>query len=335
MRSKIILILAALFAVSPFSERTLVGAEHLFPEDSNMVAVFNLREIFSSRAYRRTFAKFLLQGLKEDGVEKVFYQKLKQAQRLWVIHNPTVVKNAQPPLPTIMIEGEFDSEKMKALAKKHSKETFTYKEHTVYRMPVPKRNKFYHGIVLGNNFVVLANSKKQAEAILDRSSKNNKTIFQDKLFAKLYGQRKLQSGLFAVVGSDCIVGGEQTGTTVNGKLKITSSRVLKLEETTGLKAIQVRVDLDLKVHGKITMVAATKEKAEMILQSIKEGIQTLKREKKSPHLLKALDSVRLSTKGPIITMEIDGSAQGIVDLFSSRSSKKPRDVDPKSGETDT
>jgi hypothetical protein len=191
--------------------------------------------------------------------------------------------------------------------------------------------------VLDKGHVVLAARKEQVEAALDKAAGKTKTTLNSKALAEMLAGINPEDSLSVIATGDTVVGGSYSVKDVNGK-RVTSSRVITLAKSAGIQALTAVATVKNEVRVKVTMKAASADKASEIEKLITNGLKAFaaRSGKDFPHLAKALKGIQMLRNESTLTLKGQGPGEAVRDLFvgmfwPKSSSRPPKDQPVEKG----
>jgi hypothetical protein len=290
--------------LAPLSDKYL-------PDDADLVAVLNVRQVLASPAYRNVFAGQLGELLRQEKVAATLKEfgldPMKDIDRICAVMARSGLKNNRPGF-FLLVQGRFDPAKVDAGAKKLAKATSDHGKAKIHELALP--HLVAYAAVLDKAHVVLASGREQVQAALDKAAGKNKTVLKSKALVAMLGRLKAEDSLSVVATGETVVGGGRSE--VNGKV---TASVFTLADMAGIEALTVVASMKDHVRVKVTMTSVDAAKAMAIEKAITKGIQEAMGEKEIPHLAKALKNLKIGRKDRIVTIEGRGPGEAVRDLI--------------------
>jgi hypothetical protein len=333
-----LLTLAVFASAAPITPSTL--SDKYLPDDTDFLAVINVKQIVASPAFKKKLQKQLEDLLKMEPAAGILKDSglnpLKDVERITMILGP----NSWPTEsfgggPAFLFEGSFDTAKMQARADELVK-TFPailkvkaqgdYKIYEVTSSP-----EVLSIVALDKNTIFVTARRGDIDGILEKAAGKKKTTLKNKLLAEHFSKLKTDLSVNVIATGDMIAGGS-TSVTTDPTGKTIVKRTNHTLSDQGIKLLTVVAEAGDEITAKATITAKDVETAAKLetqmSMGIKQGIEELGRQGRTPALLDAMKNLKFNRKDGVLTMEAKGDGNTVSDMFMGIFGVRAKPIEP-------
>jgi hypothetical protein len=324
------------------------------PDDTDFVLTVNVKQILATPAFAKHYQKKVDDLLKMEPVPLLLkdsgFDPLKDVDRVLVamgkgFHQVDVDPNTGATSssgggPMLLVQGRFDSAKLKAKADQLVKDFPQFlKIHKSWAAPIYEirdgQRSIYFVAVLDPTTLVAAARQSNAVEVLERAAGKAKAQFQHPDLPRTLNALDPMLNIEAVGLSDMIVGTSVSSRTENGKTT-TEVKYTTLADS-GLKGFHGQVMIDKDVQIKLVLSAKDPDRAKELAKTIDEGakkaIEEISKESASDKeyaaLVQAMKSLKINAKNATLTLEASGEANAGVAFVKAWFTVRAVDAPPK------
>jgi hypothetical protein len=321
------LTLAAFASSAPIPQSAALSDKYL-ADDTDFVAVVNVKQIVASPAFKKKLQKQLEDLLKMDAVASILKDSglnpLKDVERITMILGASSFprEGNGGGGPAFLFEGTFDVAKMQAKADDLAK-TFpailkvqTKGDYKVYQVTVPGDTLSL--VVLDKNTIYFTARPGDLDAVLEKAAGKKKTTLKNKVLAEHFSKFKADLSLNVVATGEMVLGSSGSVTT-----DPTGKTIVKYTHHTfadqGIQLLTVTAEAGDDVTAKANITAKDAESAAKLETQmgagIRQGIDELTRFGRLPALVDAMKNLKLGRKDGVVTMEAKADGDAVAEMF--------------------
>jgi hypothetical protein len=313
------LVLTTAAPAAPLPAGTSLGEKYLL-DDADFIAVVQVKQVLASPLYKKNDDKLIGDLLKTEPVAELLKEAgldpLKDIDRIVMMIGHSCFETDAKlggGGPVFLVQGRFDLVKILAAADKLAKD-------------VPGAKVTAHGdtkilefssaslfaAVLDKGHLFLAADKAHVEAALDKAAGKKKTSLKNKPFAELFAKMKCKSPVEVLATATMVI-------YVTGSVDPSGKSELKkhtLGDVGGL-SFQGAVEIKDEVKVRVTLAARDEDTARTLDRTMREGLTVFTRfiARELPKSAEALTAVKFSVKDKEITIEGQGGADVVTEMF--------------------
>jgi hypothetical protein len=321
-----LLTLAAFASSAPISQSAL--SDKYLADDTDFVAVVNVKQIVASPAFKKKLQKQLEDLLKMEPAATILkdasLNPLKDVERITLIVGassfPTEGNGGGP---AFLFEGTFDTAKMQAKAEDLAK-TFptilkvkTKGDYKIFEV-TPNPVEVLSVVALDKNTIFFTARPGDLDAILEKAAGKKKTTLKNKVLAEHFSKFKADLSVNVVATGEMVMGSSGSVTTdPTGKTIVKRTNHTFAEQ--GIQLLTVTAEAGDDVTAKANITAKDVESAAKLETQmnagIRQGIDELTKLGRLPALLEAMKNLKLSRKDGVVTMEAKGDGDAVAEMF--------------------
>ena len=314
-----LLTVTTIVPAAPLPEAPSLGEKYLL-DDADFIAVVGLKQVLASPLYKKNYDKLIGDLLKTEPAAALLKEAgldpLKDIDRVVMMVGHSCYETEGMAFqngPVFLVQGRFDPTKMMAAADKMAKD--------VPRVEVIARGdaKILHigpmntyAAVLDKGHLFLATNKALVEAALDKAAGKKKTALKNKEFITLFGKMKFKQSIEAIATANMVA---SVSYSVDPSGKAEYKKHLLGE--TGVQSFVVGIAVKDELRVRVTLAVKDEETARTLATKMEEGIKEATRfiAREAPKFAEALGAAKFTTKDKEITIEGQGGADVVTEMF--------------------